>query len=226
MGLPAELVNMSVDLWNRTLKRSFFDVRQEIKELALANFASVENARILNGTDAITSVNLEEGFYIFTDDDDWLHPQIANLLSKVDNSQEACGVVWGSVAFGAYKKMIIRLRKADGFCYTNNYAITGKYLKQSVENYHKVFQHGSANSVLARDGAKVISEYWSVTNKTPASTVYMKDVFKDDFSSALLVGAIEDYLQRCQHIDAEIDSSLQWARPLMYEMVRIYSELL
>jgi hypothetical protein len=54
----------------------------------------------------------------------------------------------------------------------------------------------------------------------------MKDVFKDDFSSALLVGAIEDYLQRCEHIDAEIDSSLQWARPLMYEMVRICSELL
>jgi hypothetical protein len=226
MRRPSEQVNMSVDLWDRTFKRSFFDIRQEIKEIALANFATVENAEILNGTEATTPANLEEGFYIFTDDDDWLHPRISKLLSNVDNSQQTSGVVWGSVAFGTQNRMIITRRNANGFCYTNNYAITGKYLKKDPEHYYAVFQHGGANKALEQHSAKIIEAYWSVTNKNPTSTVYMERVLKGNFSSQLLIGAVEDYLQRCEHIDAEIDSSLQWARPLMYEMVRIFSGLL
>jgi hypothetical protein len=174
----------------------------------------------------MASINLEEGFYIFSDDDDWLHPQIAKLLSNVDNSRQASGVVWGSVAFGTPTEMIMIRREIDGFCYTNNYAITGEYLKKAPANYRAVFQHGGANKVLEQSGAKIIKEYWSVTNKNPTSTIYMGEILKGDFSSPILTGAVEDYLKRCERIDAEIDQSLQWAKPLMYEMVRIFSELL
>ena len=217
---------MSVELWNRTFKRSFFDIRQEIKEIALVNFASVANAETLDGTRVTVPVGLEEGLYIFTDDDDWFHPQIANLLPDVDPDQLADGIVWGSIAFGTRNKAIIVRRKVDGFCYTNNYAVTGKYLRVAPENYAAVFQHGGANAVFKQNNARLVQEYWSLTNKHPASTNYMEDVLKGDFSSRLLISAIEDDLQRCERIDAEIDASLQWARPPMYGMVRIFSELL
>lgn len=223
---PPEQVNMSVDLWNRTFNRSFLSVRQEIKEITLANFGCVENAEVLYDSEAAIVANQEEGFYIFTDDDDWLHPQLANLLSNIDNDQ-VNGFVWGSAAFGTHRpEKIITRRKSDGFCFTNNYAIAGRYLKQNPKYYHDVFQHGGANRVLKQSSAKIIKDYWSITNKNPTSTNYMGHVLKGSYSSSLLVGAIEEYVGRCERIDAEIDPSLMWARPQMSEMARLFSELL
>lgn len=225
-GRPPEQVNLSVDLWNRTFKRSFCQVRQEIKEIALANFASVKNTTLLNSIETINTTHLDEGVYIFIDDDDWLHPQIADLLSNIDSDRQTNGFVWGSVAFGRHAEEIITRRNIDGFCYTNNYAVKGVYIKNNIQDLNALSKHGEADKILNKYGARIIKDYWSVTNKNPTSTCYMEQVLKGNYSQPLLTGAIANYLERCQRIDSEIDPSLTWARPMMLEMVRIFSELM
>jgi hypothetical protein len=226
MGRPPEQVNKSVDLWNKTFNHSFFEVRQKIKNLTLANLSSIENSIILNGKSEAIPSNFEEGFYIFIDDDDWLHPKIDNLLSNAAHNQQTKGFIWGSVSFGTLNTKIILLRKNNGFCYTNNYAISGSFLKYDTKNYFSVYQHGDANKVLEQHGAMIINEYWSITNKNPTSTVYLEKVLEQDYSSTNLIHAISDYLERYKQIESEIDLSLQWARPLMDGMEKIFLELL
>lgn len=221
---PPDQVNLAVDLWNRTFRHSFFKVRQEIKDIALENFASLKDVQVFNSAEGIDQKIFEKGFYIFIDDDDWLHPEIASLLSDIADSQKENAIVWGSVAFGTTTDQIINRRKPDGFCYTNNYAITGKFLLEDPKNYERVFQHFGANETF-RQQAKIINEYWSVTNKNPSSTVYLEQVLKNDFSSNALKSGVAGYLQRFGQIEKEIDPSLQWARPLMDKMAGIFSKL-
>jgi hypothetical protein len=222
---PPDQVNLAVDLWNRTFRHSFFKVRQEIKDIAIENFDSLADAQVFNSVERIDRENFEEGFYIFIDDDDWLHPEIASLLSDNADSRQENAIVWGSVAFGTTTDRIITRRKPDGFCYTNNYAITGKFLSESPENFDRVFQHFGANETFKQPDVKIIDEYWSVTNKNPSSTVYLEQVLKDDFSSNALKSGVAGYLQRYGQIEKEIDPSLQWARPLMDKMAGIFSKL-
>ncbi|MDD2723213.1 MAG: hypothetical protein PHH59_04210 [Methylovulum sp.] len=228
MGRPPEQVNLSADLWNKTFKRSFIDIRQEIKEIALSNFAMVEDAELFNGLEPPESLVSEKSFYFFTDDDDWVHPKITSLLANVDHSDQVGGIVWGSVAFGTHREKIIVRRNIDGYCFTNNYAITGQYLAKTPENFITVSQHGGADGFLeSRNSKKIINEYWSVTNKNPTSTIFLEQLLKGDFSSQQkLSSGVECYVHRCKQIDLEIDGSLEWARPLMDRMLGIFSELL
>jgi len=227
IGRPTEQINMYVDLWNKTFKISFFETRQKIKEITIENLHSIENVEIVNNIDELIPSDIKEGYYIFIDDDDWLHPQIADLLSEIDNKNMGNGIVWGSVAFGTLNKNIIIRRKLDGYCYTNNYAIIGNFLKfYLLNNDNKIFQHGKAHNILVKNGRLIINEYWSITNKNPSSTVYMEQLLKGNLSSELFTEGIINYLSRFKQIDSEIDISLIWAKTMMMKMEQIFLDLL
>ena len=228
LGRPVEQINMSVDLWNRTFNRSFFDVRQEIKELTLKNFSTISNVEIIEGNE-LTDLNseaLNEGFYILIDDDDWLHPQISDFLSTIKIDDKRGGIIWGSVLFGGVNERIITYRSIDGYCYTNNCVVFGSLLKSDPAMYKNIREHGRASLVLGEKNAPIINEYWSITNKHPISTNYMNQFLKENYHSELLVKSVENYIQRCQKIDIEIDPLSGWARPLMHEMGEIFSKLI
>lgn len=227
LGRPAEQINMSVELWNRTFNRSFFEVRQEIKELTFKNFSTIKNVEIINGEELKNSNDFKEGFYILTDDDDWLHPQIGEFLSELRNKGDKKNwVIWGSVLFGGVREEIITYRDIDKFCYTNNYAVFEGVLKSDPDMYQNIRCHSGAESILNKENATIIEKYWSITNKHPVSTNYMHQFLKGNYQPELLIKSVEDYIQRCEKIDIEINNlSSQWARPLMKEMVRIFSSL-
>ena len=223
-GLPAEQVNMTVDLWDNTFRRSYCSVRQALKDLALENLRNIQGSDLIT-MDALTEVAVVDShYYLFIDDDDWLCPDIVGRL-PVSLDDEIDGIVWGSVAFGTHKKKAIQARAIDGFCYTNNYAVIGRALKQSLLNGRSPAQHWDAESLL-KGRSRIIDQYLSVTNKSPSSTCYLMHVLQGNYTDGrLLEAAIEEYLDRCQEYQSQLPSTTTWAVSLIEKTLDIFKAL-
>jgi hypothetical protein len=191
IGRPENFMIERVLLWDRTFRTGFFAVRQVLKEISLENFRSVSGA-ILVSLEQTRNALDPDAFYLFTDDDDWYHPGIARVLSGLD--PRACeAILWHSALF----RRGLAPRQPDAF-YTNNYAVSGAMLAQKRGNLERVYQHFEAHktffgktpiSIARRIGyASLVrrfmvkgfcpiirlSEYLSMTNKHPASTLVLE----------------------------------------------------
>jgi hypothetical protein len=225
IGYPTEMVNRSVDLWNRTFRRPYLDIRREMKELALGNLRSVAGASLVEGALLKQTREFQPGLYLFSDDDDWMHPDIVRLVSQAAPDAEA-GVVWGSVAFGGVDKALVRYRELNGFCFTNNYAVTGQYLARKPARLDAVFQHTKASKTLSAVGVPTVAGHWSITNKSPVSTVSFRQAFQGNYESAQpLVRLVEDYQRRFEEFETQAHPDLDWARPLMLAIGAIFRAL-
>lgn len=223
-GLPAEQVNMTVDLWDKTFKLSYCSVRQALKDIALGNLQSIQASDLVTMESLSETAIGDRRYYLYIDDDDWLCPDIVRYL-PVSLDDAIDGIVWGSVAFGTHKKQAIQARAIDGFCYTNNYAVIGRALKQSLLNGQPPAQHWDAESAL-KDRSLILDQYLSVTNKSPSSTCYLMQVLQGNYSDGrLLKAAIEEYLDRCQAYQSQLPSTTTWAVPLIEKTLAVFKAL-
>lgn len=222
--LPTEQVNQSVDLWNASLKKPFFWVRQQLKDITLDNLKSVADAKVVSAM-TLSPDNIDESaYYLFMDDDDWVSPNIvAALPSKLLNNN--VGVVWGSMAFGTHRDHVVQLRPMNGFCYTNNYAVTGQALKSLMAKDISPIQHWQAETLI-KDQLAPVNEYLSVTNKTPASTCYLMHVLQGKFDdSSMIQGAVIAYVDRCRRFESALPDEFEWAVPLMHRTLEVFEGL-
>lgn len=223
-GLPAEQVNMTVDLWDKTFRRSYCSVRQALKDLALENLRSIQGSDLITMDVLTEAAVVDSHYYLFIDDDDWLCPDIASYL-PVTTDETCDGIVWGSVAFGTHKKQAIQARAIDGFCYTNNYAVVGRALRDGLLSGRSPAQHWDAESLL-KGRSRIIDQYLSVTNKSPSSTCYLMHVLQGDYSDGRrLETAIEEYLDRCQQYRTQLPPTMHWAVMLIEKTLDIFKAL-
>ena len=223
-GLPAEQVNMTVDLWDKTFGLSYCSVRQALKDLALENLQAIQDGDLITMDTLMNTAIVDSGYYLFIDDDDWLCPEIASYL-PASGDDTFDGIVWGSVAFGTHKKQAIQARAIDGFCYTNNYVVTGKALKRNLLSGRSPAQHWDAESIL-KGRSRIIDQYLSVTNKSPSSTCYLMHVLQGDYSDGRrLVAAVEEYLDRCMQYQSQLPPTMRWAVRLIDRTLDIFKAL-
>lgn len=134
-----------VQLWDRTFTTSFFSARQFMKELSQETFKAVSGATIVQLAD-VKSIRDRTGFYLFTDDDDWYHPETANVLSRLD--PKACdAVLWRSAELGVLPGY--DLQDTNAF-YTNAYAVSGEVMLQRKDILDRVTQHFDAQATFLR----------------------------------------------------------------------------
>lgn len=132
-------------LWDKTFSTKFFSARQFMKEISQESFKAAKGSTVVP-VDEIKNVLDRRAFYCFTDDDDWYHPGIAELLSKLD--PRACNaVLWKSAELGILPRF--DLQGTNAF-YTNAYAVSGEVMLQKKDILDHVTQHFEAQATFLR----------------------------------------------------------------------------
>jgi hypothetical protein len=147
---------------------------------------------------------------MFTDDDDWIGPEIGKALRRSPLTADA--TVWRSARFDGS----LTVRDPDGFCFTNNYALRGSFLIRSGEEWRLSRQHMDAQDLVHRPGAslRVVDQVLSVTNKHPCSFTTLERAKREGRSVLTLLQPYRDYLHRKRPCDT---SPVAWAAPYMDE---------
>ncbi len=169
IGRPETLIIDRVKLWDRTFGIGFFEYRQMLKDLSIENFKAVKGADMVLMEEVCKKLS-PDAFYLFTDDDDWFHPEIAARLCRFDprtcavlqwdsaifskgsanlkecmNSSDNCTVVdWDNIPVLSPGVTILK----DGMFWSNNYAVSGEYLLQRKKNLDIVCQHYRADGAF------------------------------------------------------------------------------
>lgn len=240
IGWPENFIIERVMLWDRTFKTGFFAVRQVLKEISLDNFRSVGGAKLVPLEQAREALD-PTAFYLFTDDDDWYRPDIGRVLSEL-NPRACDAILWHSGRF--HEGLTCRL--PDDF-YTNNYAVSGAMLRQKRGNLEKVSQHFKAHetffgntpmsmarrigygSLVRRFTVKGfspiirLSDYLSMSNKHPASTVVLKRL-GDNPTPKQLRTLVENSI--LGNRSAAVSPEFHWALTFMAQVNDLFARLL
>jgi hypothetical protein len=213
-----------VDLWNETFGISFFEVRSQMKRISHGNFTSIKHTEFLEDAKMLDLQGDKGSIVVFTDDDDWIDPDIFKYLSPYVADYE--GFTWGSAVFGKRDGKPLELREIDGFCYTNNYAVALKNIAEF--GIEKSFQHFNANITFKKIKTKKVDRYLSITNKHPGSTLFLEQSLKDNFSSRALIDAIRKYLKVISKMDKSEAkrNSLGWAFKYMFIVKDFFEEVI
>lgn len=239
IGRPETLIIDRVKLWDRTLAVSFFESRQMLKEISIENFKKVRESTLVTFSD-IDQILRRDAFYLFTDDDDWYHPDVVFALQRF-NPLKRAAVQWKAAVISEH------LTYPDaGMFWSNNYAVTGSYLLQRQENLNVVCQHYRADGAfrakvsamhrrmgypalfhhLFHPGYRVwehIDDYLSIENKHPASTVILEQM-GDRPSEDDLRKHIRNIMRSIRGIS--LPDAFLWIRPYLDSVYAFYQNLL
>jgi hypothetical protein len=218
-GLTENFISDVVAVWDRTFPMAYFHLRAEMKDIALENLAAVRSAaRVpLRSADAGPAAEL----HLFIDDDDWLHPRLYFELQRYTNAAD--GYVFGNILCDSR----VQLRRVEDGCYTNNYAVSARYLSTLDGRTERVAQHWDAHAAFHEPGFRLthVPLYLSATNKHPASAMKLKDGLQQaELSAATLRRLVERYVD--ESTQAEIPEPASWVAPLVRRVRDVFASLL
>ena len=218
IGRPIGFARGFIELWNKTFATTYFQVRQNLKEITLANFMAVKGANCVQLNELQQKPEIAADIILFSDDDDWFSPVIVKELEGVP--AEIGGVTWPSVRYdGAFQ-----LRK-DVFCYTNNYAVLAP-AQQEPSWVGLYAQHGGAEACFHHRGVVKTTQIGcllSVTNKHPASTVTIEKMLAKTPGRDGLVQLVEDYVCRGE-VNRPVPE-LHWSEQAAAQSVEVFASL-
>ena len=229
---PVEQVVETARLWDETFRMSYCETRQALKAIAQMNLARVA----IDGVSWGLPPSVEpDTIYVLTDDDDWLSPELPRALTAA--APGACdGVVWGTVMLGPIRKDVdepvlevpawMRLPPLDTECRSNNYAVTGRYFARPGAGWNQVLDHGRAGRTFRSLQIVTLSRYLSIKNTNPASTVFLENGLRRDFSRARLQRLVQQYSARLDGGRASLDPQLRWAEASITALGELFRELL
>jgi hypothetical protein len=220
--LAPEWLSSAVRLWDETFAISYFAVRLAMKEIALANFATVFGSQVIDLADALEG-RIGKGLYLFTDDDDWIRPDIGDALSEAA-ARGHSAFIWGSSSFGDAQGEPIKMRALDQAVYTNNYALSEAFFSDTPERLRSVYQHWNVKEATAGRSVAEIAEYLTITNKNPSSTVFLMRTLKDGLSREALLERVRDYQRRLAHLN--LSPPVEWAAPYMLKVRSFFASVL
>ena len=228
---PLEQTVETARLWDRTFRTTFCETRQAMKDIAQGILAQMSVDEVVHGPPP----DVREGtLYLVTDDDDWCSPDLPAALVGVPHEGYE-GATWGSAVLGPLRAgaaepileepQAVKWRPLTVACHSNNYALTPEYFRRPGAHWDKVFSHGHADEEFRKLRVFNVERYLSVKNTNPASTVFLENGLRREFSEARLRQLVEQYNARLA-VDAEAaDPQLSWARPAVEAVGRFFREL-
>lgn len=164
-------VKPKVDLWNDTFDIPFHLFRHRVREIARLNQSRVENSACARWEEIP-----EGGLVVPIDDDDWLAPDIGNVLEDEYDSR-ATGYHWIRTfievpidlrhRLGVIRRSVFPRTPPRYFCMTNNYALV-----KAPETKPLLESHSRASEwfeVQERGRVRKIERHLSAMNRTLAS---------------------------------------------------------
>lgn len=212
-----------VETWNNTFDMPYHIFRREIKHIAQLNLSRVENAGLAD-LDEVPQGEI----IIPIDDDDWLSPQVANVLTeKIEPEKE--GYYWHkdyinrppTIPIKIFRFLLPKVAAKRGGqwpCSTNNYAFTNNYNLAS-----SVFTHDGAKYYFDAYGSKMkkIDQHLSIMNRTIASQTSMNPG-KQNTSKRLLLKYYYLYTKMYERIQLP---NHEWCNPYLSMMSDVMHEL-
>jgi hypothetical protein len=251
IGRPETYIIDRVLLWDKTFRTSFFSARQTIKDISLENFRSVLGSKLVSLAE-IQAVLDRKALYLFTDDDDWYHPLIAQCIATID-PRSCDAILWKSAAVGNGLQL-----QDTSISYashgpvnidfnTNGYAVSGEVLLQKKGNLAKVTQHFEAQATFIRKSYSSVlrhigyaslyrrmtamnyqsivrlPKYLSITNKHAASTFTLTSL-GDTLTPERMVDVVRTRLEANKKITLPDD--LLWAKRMIDRVNDFMEDLL
>lgn len=225
---PVEQTVETARLWDRTFRTTFCETRQAMKQIAQDLLSQMTVREIVHGPPPEIR---EETLYLVTDDDDWCSPELPAALASVPR-EGYDGVTWGSAVLGPLRRdadepildepNAVKLRPLTVACHSNNYALAPEYFRQPGASWERVFSHGRADAEFRKRRVFNVERYLSVKNTNPASTVFLENGLRRDFSEARLRQLVEQYNARLGVVD---NPRLSWAAPSINAVRQFFREL-
>ena len=215
---PVGTTRRSIELWNRIFKKSFFEVRHELKAISIDNFERA-HATDLDFTGERKSISRSR-ITLLSDDDDWLSDQWLKKLPRPNLKLQFCR--WLSVKFDG--EFFIRTNSRK-FSFTNNYCVYPA--ARSNYNLSDVYQHFDQSKIhksLQFPLVDYVDFPLTITHKHPASANTMRQLLlKSNWSEDSLINSVFEYVQKCRSV--EIPPGLEWAGPLIERSCSVFQSL-
>ena len=219
------------NLWASCFSTSLSSCRKFLRDLAHQNWHQVAkcNAIYTEPQHSYVSRNVfgkDEGWILFTDDDDWFCPKAFVRLEEIRTRSSSNCIIWNRIRFdgGLETTPLIPTAEHPLYTYTNNYALRANTFKSGTD-VAGVMQHGYANTMVER---KIWSVFFtdnltlSVTNKSPCSWNYLHKAKQSDNSKQALLQSVKHYAWN------SIDSygELSWAQPYVEASQKFFRKIL
>ena len=206
-------------LWRGSMRGSFQEVRHSLAALARRTWSRVPQAELISAKDLAHLALDEADKIILTDDDDWLHPDVAEVPADA---------IWGSIALvkvlhppARIGDPILIRRALDGLVYTNNSSFSGRTLARL--GFQRLFEHTDAGHARSSGDytPEPIGRYLSCANKHPCSaTVIHLNLQAERFD---LPAFIEVYLTALETAAAP---EADWLQPYKAELIGVFRDCL
>ena len=216
---PLGTTRRSIELWNATFKKSFFQIRHELKQLTLKNLKSLHctDLELIPCRSRVSSWRI----MLLSDDDDWVSPWWIDRLPSDVNGLLFCR--WQSVRFNGdwYARP-----NSHRYSYTNNYCIFPEARKHyCLSQLYQHFDQNVIHNELHSGLVGYVNYPLTVTHKHPASANTLRQLLLEaDWDAEALRDSVENYLDRCRSI--EVPENLQWSISLIENSHKIFSSIM
>jgi hypothetical protein len=220
IGRPLDQMNDIVDLWDSTFRISYFEIRQQMKDIAKRNLAAVRNAETVDHA-AFRAGEVRP--ICFVDDDDWFAPDLGEYL---DCTLGYDGFVWTHVALGSPSYPLHRWPAGESelLCLTNNYAVTAEYATRN--GIAHITEHWQADPVFRSLRIGTIPEPLSVANKHPACIVFLERNLEGQLTRNRLKHVIKTFVRGTRSVDEPSLTGIEWARTLIRDVNERFERVL
>ena len=210
----------NVPYFNRWCALSWFEFRRRIKEIA-TNSWKRQGLSVLQfdfmQDHLLADFVEDDDFVISTDDDDWFHPDLVEIVEKEGKDHDI--VLWDSMVFrsAGYYQLHSYYQHHPHIPCSNGFAIRGSYGRRAHEDYHGIFCHGYVMDIARKTNARVkdlrTDKPWSLYNWHPGSMSVLNGI-KDymDIPKLLPNNSVPDY-------------PLDWGRQEYEEFVDVVESL-
>jgi hypothetical protein len=219
LGQREDLIIEFADRWRQTFGITYSELRHEMKAITLAAIAATRDCQLGGMSELIDPAN--DDLFVFMDDDDWTAPHLFEVLRSLPTPQD--GWLWGSIFLGSFLVDVPGTEDAPGraagtpalqkralhdFLYTNNYAVTGRCVKQLGP--HALFDHMDGQQALraGKFAPLKLASYLSCTNKHPWCTMAILSNSRSPSFLERLYPMLVGYAHEIN--SAELDNDTRW----------------
>lgn len=215
LGVPEDVIIDYAQLWAAQFKIDYLGYRQRMKQIAMRCVEQVVDADVLSHEVVPHTHFGEDDFIYFTDDDDWVHPELFEVLRRQQAAPD--GFSWPSIAVASQydpandsHRGAVLVRPSVGAVHTNSYAIRAGVLKRLT--LPEVLEHYDAHHAAeaGRLNLTQIAEPLSATNKHLCCTTFITREARGAVRPADLRAAMEA-LERDLSA-AELTPETEWLR--------------
>ena len=139
-------VEESIKKWNFIFKMKYIDFRRELHKIASKTYLENNFDHIIFYEDEeyISKIIKDDDIVVGRDEDDWIHPNLANILREVRTDSKV--ITWNSKQVENKRGLkVMKAEYVDNFVHTAGYAIRGNdfekikkhwIVKKKSSNYH------------------------------------------------------------------------------------------